>query len=136
MKMKRLKNMKRVLIVIMLVAMLIPVLAVTAYASDRYRYSFSYNGNGGVMYRSGTKTDTSYAAAASILESNMNGGSVKFRLERSNGSDLSYWTGSYYGNGNCPLYYYSNVALTNPMAVRLAGSATASVRYISGNFQP
>lgn len=136
MKMKQLKNMKRVLIAILLVAMLIPVLAVTAYASDRYPYTFLYNGNGGVMYRNGTKTDTSYAAAASILESNMNGGSVEFRLERSNGSDLSYWTPRYYGNGNYDLFYYANVTLTDSMPVRLAGRATTSVRYIEGNFQP
>lgn len=137
MKMNRLHNGQRVLAAIMLVAVLIPVFALTAYASSKYAYDFTFNYNGGTKYCYGTKTDTAYSAAASITSANFNGGSVQFQLQRSGGSDLSYWAGSYYGTGNYPLYYYSNVDLSQPpISVRLAGNATTAVEYIAGNFQP
>lgn len=137
MTMKKLRNGRRVLVAIMLVAILIPMLAMSAYASSKYSYNFAFNFNGGTKYCYGSKTDTGYSAGASILGSNFNGGSVRFQLQRSGGSDLSYWTGWYSGNGNHTLYYYSNVDLSNPpIFVRLAGNATSAVEYINGNFQP
>lgn len=137
MTMKKLHNGKRVLVAIMLVAMLIPMLALSVYASSKYPYNFTFNFNGGTKYCYGTKTDTGYSAGASINSSNFGGGNVRFQLQRSGGSDLSYWAGPYGSNGNYTLYYYSNVDLSQPpISVRLAGTATSAVGYISGNFQP
>lgn len=135
--MKHIYKSQQVLAAILLVVMLIPMLAMTAYASEKYAYTFNFDFSGDTMYRYGTKTDKGYSAAASITSSNFGGGSVDFQLQRSNGSDLSYWAGSYSSNGNYTLYYYGNVDLSNPpISVRLAADATTAVDYIGGNFQP
>ena len=136
MKMNRVRKNQRLLAALLLVVMLIPMLAMMAYASAKYPYAVSFGYSGETKYVYGTNTDIGYSAAASINSGTFNGGSVSFRLERSNGSDLSYWAGPYYGTGNYYLYYYSNVSLTPPMSVRLAARSNGSVSYISGNFQP
>lgn len=137
MSMKKLRNGQRALVAIMLITMLIPMLAMSAYASSKYPYTFNFNFNGGTKYCYGTKTDTGYSAGASITDSNFGGGNVSFQLQRSGGSDLSYWAGPYNLETNYTLYYYANVDLSEPpIYVRLAASATSSVGYISGNFQP
>lgn len=136
MKMNRVRKNHRLLAALLLVVMLIPMLAMMAYASAKYPYALSYSYSGQTKYVYGTKTDTAYSAAASINTAIFNAGSVTFRLERSNGSDLSYWAGPYDQVDNYYLYYYANVSLTPPMSVRLAAKSSGNLAYISGNFQP
>ncbi len=127
-----------ILALFLIVAMLIPLFALTAFASDKYQYDFHFDGNGGTKYCYGTKTDTGYAGAASVKEgSDFNGGSAKFQLQRSNGSQLGDWTSSYSTPGHYYLYYWSDVDLSEPpISVRMACEATKSVQYLWGNFQP
>lgn len=141
MKMNCMRNVRSLLVMLMLVVMLLPMLALSAHASDRVPYYFEYNYAGAVEEKEAWKNDRGYAAAASILRENFNGGSVNFQLQRHNGNDLSYWSGPYSVTGNKDLYYYSNIDLsgvspTNMMGVQLASTATAEVSWISGNFQP
>lgn len=141
MKMNHMCNIQRLLAVFMLVVMLIPMLALSAYASEKVEYNFFYNYSGYDEPKQAWKNDKGYSAAASILDEEFNGGSVNFQLQRWSGSDLSYWSGPYTVKGNKTLYYYSNVDLsdvseTSQMAVQLASTATSAVAWISGNFQP
>lgn len=142
MKMNRMRNVQRLLVVLMLVVMLIPMLALSVYASEKKEYKFVYDYNGNVDPQPASKTDKGDTAGASILKEAFNDGSVNFQLQRqSNGSDLSYWSGPYTVTGNKTLYYYKNVDLSevsefNPLGVQLASTATSEVDWISGNFQP
>lgn len=141
MKMNRIRNVQKLLVVLMLVVMLIPMLALSAYASVKVGYRFNFNYSGYAEPQKAWKNDKGYSAGASILDGYFNGGSVNFQLQRYSGSDLSYWSGPYTVTGSKILYYYSNVDLSNvsqssQMAVQLASSATSAVSWISGNFQP
>lgn len=136
MKMNRVRKNQRLLAALLLVVMLIPMLAMMAYASAKYPYTVSFGYSGDTKYVYGTKTDTAYYAAASIKSGTFNGGSVTFQLERSNGSELSYPTGPFYGLGNYDLFYYADAVLIPPVSVRVAATSNGSVSYISGNFQP
>lgn len=128
---------QRGLALLMLMALLVSMFALTAYASAKEPYDFDFNFQGGPRYsKSVYKDDGGYSAGASILRSNFGGGSVQFQLQRTNGSDLSYWTSPIREPGNNTLYYYSNVDLSYKFYVRLAGQATSSVGSIGGNFQP
>lgn len=141
MKMNGIRNVQRLLAVLMLVAMLIPMLALSAYASEKVEYRFNYNYTGCAEPKKAWKNDQGYSAGASILNGRFYGGSVYFQLQRWSGSDLSYRSGPYTVEGNKTLYYYSNIDLSNvspesQMQVQLATDATSAVEWISGNFQP
>lgn len=141
MKMNRMHNVQRLLAVVMLVVMLIPILALSAYASDKVEYYFSYDYVGNSLPRKAWKNEQGQSAGANIVDGQFNGGSVYFQLQRWNGSDLSYNSGPYTATGNKTLYYYANVDLSgvseaNQMQVQLASTATSAVDWISGRFQP
>lgn len=136
MKMSRLYNYQRVLTAILLVAVLIPILAMVAYASDKYSYDYTFSTSGGTKYCYGTKTDTGYSGAVSVKDgSTFSGGELYFQLQRKNGSDLSYESGPFSQVDNYYLYYYSNVDLSESIDVRLRFRATGAMD-IAGNFQP
>ncbi len=141
MKMNRMHNIQRLLAVVMLVVMLIPILALSAYASDIVGYYFSYDYAGETEPRRAWKDEKGQSAGANIVNAQFNGGSVYFQLQRWNGSELSYESGPYTETGNKPLYYYADVDLSkvskdNQMQVQLASTATSAVDWISGRFQP
>lgn len=135
-KMSRLHNYQRFLIAVLLVAILIPVLAVAAYASDKYSYNYAFSTSGGTKYRYGTKTDSSHSGAVSVKDgSTFSGGKLYFQLQRKSGSDLSYESGPFNQIDNYFLYYYSDLDLSESIDVRLMFRATGAMS-INGNFQP
>lgn len=131
------KRYRRGLTLVMLMALLVSMLALTVYASDRIPYKFSFIFDGpACISNPALKNDGGYSAGASILRSSFNGGSVQFKLKRANYDDLSYWFPSYSGGGNYTLYYFASLDLSKSLYVRLAGQATPAVDAIAGNFQP
>lgn len=131
------KKCRRGMALVMLMALLVSMLVLTVYASEKIPYKFSFIFDGPVCFSDPAKKDDGgYSAGASILRSNFNGGSVQFKLKRANYDDLSYWSPSYSGGGNYTLYYFGSLDLSYSFDVRLAGQATSTVGAIAGNFQP
>ena len=136
MKVNQVRKNQRLLTALLLLVMLTHILALTAYASVGYSYCITFSYSGDMKHTSFTKSDTSYSAILSINRGDFNGGSVKLKLRSANGSDLSDWTGPFFGIDTRYLYYYPNVSPSVPMSVDLVAQAIGNVAYISGYFQP
>lgn len=111
--MKQRKLRKRALSTLVLMGILLPVVALVAYAgSPAQSFNFTWSGSSGTKYQRGYKTDvgssSGYYAQANIASSAAFGGSgVDMWVERVNGTHL---TSTIYvsTSGSKYLYYYDN----------------------------
>ena len=140
MKHKRVKT--RLLSLLTLLAILIPMLAMTVYAksSEQVSFGFLYNGTAGTKWRSGTKTDigesTQYAAGVTVNNGDFGAGSVRFWIADSDYVTVTN-TRTTSSTGTLSLTYYASLLAQMPSAaVYLGGAATATVQAAAGYFQP
>lgn len=128
--------------IISLVLILIPILALTAYASSpKKEYSFSFNGASGSQSIRAQKTDvgesTDGAAGISILGANFGSGSVRFWVNGPSGYTITNKSGYYNSlQSNISLIYYEDAGLYDNCYVTMYCQATAGVQGVGGNFQP
>lgn len=133
--MKTMQKNRRLLVLLLVAVMLIPMLAVTAYASPKYAYNFNFNAGSNSV--TGTKTDYAYSAGASVLGGNFNGGYVRFQLYNPTGGAMSYESNSVWGiTSSCPVYYFSSLSFNGNTRVKLVGNGYAGIANINGNFVP
>ncbi len=129
------KKYRRFLILMLVAVMVIPVLAATAYASPRYAYNFNFGG--GRTSVTGTKTDYGYSAGVSVLQSNLNGGYVRFQLFGSRGETLSPESEQVWGyTSSCPVYYYEDCVFNGNRSITMRGNGYGGAISVSGNFVP
>lgn len=104
--MKQLK--RRVLSVLVLAAILVPMIALVAFAgSPKQSFNFTWNGATGSKFSRGYKTDvgdsSGYYAQANITGGEFGGSTVSMWVERPDGTDV---TTDYYGIGSLGTRYF------------------------------
>lgn len=129
---------RRSLLMLLLVALLlIPMLAMTANASPKSWYEFTFDGRDNSVR--GTKTDKAYSAGVSVWEDSIfNGGYIRFQLFRpATGLPMGYESDSLYGiTSSWPVFYYSDLTFNGSVAVRMDGFGYEGMTYAEGNFVP
>lgn len=117
--MKKLKY--RVLSMLVLAAILVPMVALVAFAgSPRQNFNFTWGGTSGSKYERGYKTDvgdsSGYYAQANITGGEFGGGQVTMWVERPDGTDVTVdYTVSTLGT---KYFYYFDSAFSSSEAGR------------------
>lgn len=127
----------KLLMLMLVVLLLIPMMAMTAHASSKvwYEFSFIYGSNNSIT---GTKTDYSYAAGVSVWDgSEFNNGNVRFQLFSPTGVEYSYESQRVYGTtSSCPIYYFSHMNFDGNTRVKMEGHGYNGMISCKGNFVP
>lgn len=142
--MKNIKFAKRLFSFLTLLAMLLPIIALSAYAasSPQTSFSFVFNGSTSSQSVSGTKLDIgeSSAGAAGVTVSNLvkSVGHVEFWINNANGRTITSANLSMENNDNGTLYYNMTELnkLSNPASLRLYCLPVGTVWVCEGLFQP
>lgn len=129
----------QLLAILLLVALVIPMLAIGSYASQKVSYDFYFNNN--QTTKTGVKNDVGEpsggAAGVSITRYNFAQGNVRFYLLGPDGAVVCNTTGRITTPQNSLLlYYYSNAYLYNNCNVTLVGIREGNTVSVGGNFQP
>ena len=135
--MKFMRKNRRLMMLMLLVLLLIQIMAMTAYASPKVWYEFSFisGGNNSINV---TKTDYSYSAGVSVWDgSEFNNGNVRFQLFRPTGVEYSYESERVYGvTSSCPIYYFSHINFDGNTKVKMEGHGYNGMISCKGNFVP
>ena len=128
----------RLVATILLVALLIPMIAVIGYASEKVPYYFDFVED---YEQEGKKNDvgtsTGGTAGVSITEANFGLGNVRFYLRDAEGNRACNTSARYTTLQNSiGLTYNSGAALYNNCTVTLVGIREGNPVYVEGNFQP
>lgn len=137
--MARIQRTHQLLAVLLLVALLVPMLTISSYASQKVSYDFNFNNN--QTTKTGVKNDVGTssggAAGVSITRYNFAQGNVRFYLRGPDGSAVCNTTGRITTPQNSLLlYYYSDAYLYNNCNVTLVGIREGNTVSVGGNFQP
>lgn len=137
--MGRIQKTHQLLAILLLVALLIPMLAIGSYASQKVSYDFYFDQN--QTTKTGVKDDvgepTGGAAGVSITRYNFALGNVRFYLRGHDNAVVCNTSGRITTPQNSlPLYYYSNAYLYNNCNVTLVGIREGNTVSVGGNFQP
>ncbi len=137
--MGRIQKTHQMLAILLLVALLIPMLAISSYASQKVSYDFYFNQNR--TTKTGVKDDVGTssggAAGVSITRYDFALGNVRFYLRGPDDSVVCNTTGRITTPQNSLLlYYYSNAYLYNGCNVTLVGIREGNTVSVGGNFQP
>ena len=137
--MARIQKTHQLLAVLLLVALLVPMLTISSYASQKVSYDFNFNNN--QTTKTGVKNDVGTssggAAGVSITRYNFAQGNVRFYLRGPDGSAVCNTTGRITTPQNSLLlYYYSDAYLYNNCNVTLVGIREGNTVSVGGNFQP
>lgn len=137
--MGRIQKTHQLLAILLLVALLIPMLAIGSYASQKVSYDFYFDQN--QTTKTGVKDDvgepTGGAAGVSITRYNFALGNVRFYLRGPDNAVVCNTSGRITTpQNNLPLYYYSNAYLYNNCNVTLVGIREGNTVSVGGNFQP
>lgn len=136
--MAQIRRSYRIVAMIMLIALLIPMFAVNAYASEKVSYRFDFVNN---YTKSGVKNDVGTSSGAyagvSITEADFALGNVRFYLLDAEGNKACETSGRYTTpQNNISLKYNSGAALYTNCTVTLVGIREGNTNYVRGNFQP
>ena len=137
--MGRIQKTHQLLAILLLVALVIPMLAVGSYASQKVSYDFYFNNN--QTTKTGVKDDVGEpsggAAGVSITRYNFALGNVRFYLRGPDGAVVCNTTGRITTPQNSLLlYYYSNAYLYDNCNITLVGIREGNTVSVGGNFQP
>lgn len=137
------KTMKiRILSLLTLVAIMVPMFALSAYAeSSQIQYfDFHFNGGSGPFTKSGVKSDigeeSGVYAAVTVTSGQFGSGRAGFHI---NNALLYTVTPRVYftGTGTQSLYYYDGAfSDVSSNTVTLVGTAVGTVFSVSGRYQP
>ncbi len=141
--MKLISKSRSILAMCILVALLIPMLALTAYASEKEPYYYYFKDGFTPKAVSGTKDDvgdpdgSGKFAGVSILGGQFNDARVRYWLLGPDGSQVAPYTG-WKGSApqNMEIRYFDGANLYNGCSVTLMCEAEYGVEYVWGNFQP
>lgn len=136
--MSRIQKTHQLLSVLLLVALIIPMLVIGSYASDKFAYYFDFTTN---YTRQGQKNDVGTSsggtAGVSITAADFALGNVRFYLLDAEGNRACNTSARYTTLQNSiGLTYNSGAALYNNCYVTLVGLREGNTVYVSGNFQP
>lgn len=134
---------RRILSLLTLVAILIPMFALTVYASsDKVDFGFTFNGAATAYRKSGVKTDigedSDGYAGVTITTGVYTTGCVKIWMEDVNGIDITDIRSGINTTGTFYLIYYSDAfsGKSNPQTVQFCCASTVNVQAVAGRFQP
>lgn len=133
---------KRIVSLLVSVAILIPLLMVAAYASSpKKSFTFNFNGESTTQYQFALKTElgepTYDNAGVTISYADFGAGSVDMWLQGPTGKSLSSKTKYINQTGTLTLYYWVDELPTSGlMQVALCCYARAFVQTVGGTFQP
>lgn len=137
--MSRITKTYRLLAVLLIAVLLVPMLAIGSYASEKVGYHFNFYT--GSTQQEGKKNDVGQESGAyagvSILDARFHLGNVRFYLLDAEGNracnDSARYTTEY---SSIQLKYNSGAALYNNCNVTLVGLREGNTEYVEGNFQP
>ena len=137
--MSRITKTYRLLAVLLVTVLLVPMLTVGSYASEKVSYLFNFDN--GTTQQQGQKNDvgspSGAVAGVSILKANFRLGNARFYMLDAEGNracdNSARYTTEY---SNIPLRYNSGAALYNYCFVTLVGLREGNTEYVKGNFQP